>query len=177
MSILLRQLTMQNEDTLFIWTNQWRDKISRIPLPPTTPGGRALGFYASTRLELREAEKEMEEVLTVHKGAKVKRKRAAGRWVNVTVRKEKTGARPESSGAFLLNYETKQPDVARELIDLGMTDGLIDRKGDYYEVVGYDESVKCHGAKRMVKRLNEDDELREWLIACVEEQTAEIGAA
>lgn len=177
MSILLRQLTTQNEDTLFIWTNQWRDKISRIPGLQSTPGGRALGFYASTRLELREAEKEIENVTTVFKGAKVERKRAMGRWVNVTVRKEKTGARPESSSMFLLNYDTKKPDEARELIDLGMEDGLIERKGDYYEVIDYDQKIRCHGAKRMVKRINEDDELREWLVTCVEERTAEIGVA
>lgn len=174
MSTLLRQLTMANEDTLFIWTNQWRDKISRIPGLQSTPGGRALGFYASTRLELREGEKEMEEVETVFKGANVKRKRTLGRWVQVTVRKEKTGARPESAKSFLLDYDKRVPMVAQELIDLGMEDGIIERKGDYYETVGFQQSVRCHGIKRMRARIEDDEELREWLTACVEEKTAEM---
>lgn len=175
MSLLLRQLTMQNGDTVFIWTNQWRDKISRIPGLQSTPGGRSLGFYASTRLEMAQGEKEMEEVDSVFKGARIKRKRAVGRWVTCTVRKEKTGARPEVAKSFMLDYDSRMPLVSQELIDLGMEDGIIERKGDYYEVSGYQSSVRCHGFKRMRKRIEEDDDLRGWLIACVEEQTAELG--
>lgn len=175
MSLMLRQLTMQNEDTLFIWTNQWRDKISRIPGLQSTPGGRSLGFYASTRVEMSQGEKETEDVETVFKGGVVKRKRVAGRWVHVVIRKEKTGARPESGRSFLLNYDTRKPDVARELIDLGMTDGIIERKGDYFEVIGYDEKVRCHGIKRMTGKINEDDSLRDWLVTCVDEATADLG--
>lgn len=174
MSLLLRQLTMQNEDTAFLWINQWRDKISRIPGLKSTPGGLALGFYASTRMEMVQAEKEIEEVEVIFRGKSVKRKRAVGRWVNCTVRKEKTGARPESSASFLLNFDTRQPDLARELVDLGMEDGLVERKGDYYEIVGYSEAVRCHGIKRMVTKINEDDELREWLGVCVDEVTASL---
>lgn len=171
MSLLLRQLTMQNEDTLFIWTNQWRDKISRIPGLKSTPGGLALGFYASTRLEMTQAEKEIEEVDVQWKGKLVKKKRAHGRWITVTVKKEKTGARPETSKQFLLDFDTRKPDVARELIDLGMEDGIIERKGDYYEVSEF--NVRAHGIKRMVAKINEDDDLRAWLVTCVEEATAE----
>jgi recombination protein RecA len=174
MSLLLRQLTMQNEDTLFIWANQWRDKISRIPGLQSTPGGRSLGFYASTRLEMSQGEKEIEDIETVFKGARVKRKRAVGRWIHCTARKDKTGARPEAAKSFLLNYDTRKPDVARELIDLGMEDGLVERSGDYYAVIGYDEAVRCHGVKRMVTRINDDEELREWLVSCIEEGTAEM---
>lgn len=173
MSLLLRQLTMQNEDTLFIWTNQWRDKISRIPGQQSTPGGRSLGFYASTRLEMAQAEKETEEVEVVRGGKQTKRKRTQGRWVQVTVRKEKTGARPESSKAFLLDYDTRRPDLARELIDLGMEDGIVRRTGDYFNITTADEEeIRLHGIKRAVARINDDDELREWLVACVEEATA-----
>ena len=176
MSLLLRQLTMQNEDTLFIWTNQWRDKISRIPGLQSTPGGRSLGFYASTRVEMAQGDKETDKVTTVFKGANVERKRVIGRWVNCTVRKEKTGARPENSRSFLLDYDTRKPDVARELVDLGMSDGIVVRKGDSYEVVGYDSAVKCHGIKRMTKRINEDSDLKTWLVTCIEETTAEMDA-
>lgn len=177
MSLLLRQVTTANDQTLFIWTNQWRDKISRIPNLQSTPGGRSLGFYASTRLELRQGDKEMENVKTIFRGANVERKRAAGRWVNVTVRKEKTGARPEDAKSFMLDYATRKPDVARELVDLGMEDGLIERHGDHYEVVGYTEKVRRHGIKNMVKKINQDEDLAAWLISLVEEQTYELGGS
>lgn len=176
MSLMLRQVTMSNEDTTFLWLNQWRDKISRIPGLQSTPGGRALGFYASTRLELREGEKEIEEVESIFKGSFVKRRRAMGRWVTVTVRKEKTGARPETAKSFLLDYASKMPLVSQELIDLGMDDGLIRKQGDYYIVEG-DQSVKCYGIKRMRTKIEDDADLRAWLSACVIEQTAELEAA
>jgi recombination protein RecA len=175
MSLLLRQLTTQNKDTLFIWTNQWRDKISHIPNLKSTPGGRALGFYASTRLEMVQGERETDEVEMVYKAAKVKRKRAVGRWVHCTVRKEKTGARPEASKSFLLDFDTRRPDVARELVDLGMEDGAISRSGNTFTVDGYQETVRCNGINRMLKRIRQDDDLREWLTSVVEETTAELG--
>lgn len=176
MSMLLRQLTTVNEDAIFLWINQWRDKISSIPNLKSSPGGRALGFYASTRLELMQADKEMEEIDTIFKGAQVKRKRALGRWVKVTVRKEKTGARPEGSKSFLLNFDTRKPDVARELIDLGMEDGIVERHGKTnYTVVGYDVLVKANGHKNLVNKINKDDDLRHWMTSVVEETTAELG--
>lgn len=179
MSLMLRQVTTSNERAALIWINQWRDKISRVPGLQSTPGGRALGFYASTRLELREGEKEMEEVESIFKGAKVKRKRALGRWVQVTVRKEKTGARPESAASFLLDYDAKVPMVSQELIDLGMADGLIERVGDYFTVRDPDDDKpgKVHGIKRMRTKIEADDELRDWLTACIMEQTAELEEA
>lgn len=181
MSLLLRQLTMQNDDTLFIWTNQWRDKISRIPNLKSTPGGLALGFYASTRIEMTQGEKEMEEVTTIFKGKSVERKRVAGRWIHVAVRKEKTGARPESNKSFLLDYDSRVPLVAQELIDLGMEDGWIVRQGDSYIVQGYEgkngPAIKAHGIKKMRTKIEKDDELREWLKLCIEERTAELGEA
>jgi recombination protein RecA len=163
MSILLRQLTMQNENTLFLWTNQWRDKISHIPNLKSTPGGKALGFYASTRLEITQGEKEHEEVETIFRGKSVKRKRVTGRWIQCTVRKEKTGARPESTRYFFLDYDKRMPDEGRELIDLGMEDGLVDRKGDYFSAPKYDAKKKVHGVKRMVNWIEDDDDFRDWL--------------
>jgi recombination protein RecA len=174
MSLMLRQLTTQNQDTLFIWTNQWRDKIGRIPGLKSTPGGLSLGFYASTRIEMAQGEKEHDEVEAIFKSAKVKRRRVVGRWVHCTVRKEKTGARPESAKSFLLDYATRKPDTARELVDLGMEDDLIRRTGNSFVVVGYDEPVKANGVKQLVKKINANPDLRAWLLACIEERTAEL---
>jgi len=107
MSMLLRNVTSQNDKTAFLWTNQWRDKISSIPNLKSTPGGRSLGFYASTRLEMMKGEAETTTRSVVLKGKWTDRKVKQGQWVNVTLKKDKTGATPESTLALLLDYDRK----------------------------------------------------------------------
>lgn len=176
MPLLLRQLTTANKGTAFIWTNQWRDKISRIPNQKSTPGGRSLGFFASTMIEMVKSEKETAEEEMIYRGKSVKRRVAQGQWVTCTTRKEKTGARPETSKSFLLDFSTKQPSLAREIVDLGMEDELIRRVGDTYFIAdGNEGETKHHGIKKTIAAIEDDDELREWLVACIEETTAEIG--
>ena len=59
MSQALRKLagTLNRTDTICIFTNQLREKIGvMFGSPETTPGGRALKFYASVRLDIRRIE-------------------------------------------------------------------------------------------------------------------------
>ena len=59
MSQALRKLagTLNRTDTICIFTNQLREKIGvMFGTPETTPGGRALKFYASVRLDIRRIE-------------------------------------------------------------------------------------------------------------------------
>ena len=59
MSQALRKLTgtLNRTDTICIFTNQLREKIGvMFGNPETTPGGRALKFYASVRLDIRRIE-------------------------------------------------------------------------------------------------------------------------
>jgi RecA/RadA recombinase len=175
MPLLLRMLTTMNDQTAFIWTNQWRDKISRIPGQKSTPGGRALGFFASTMVEMAVSSAETEEVEAIVKGKPQKgAKRKSGTWITCTATKEKTGARPFGVRSFLLDYNTKMPDSVRELIDLGLEDGILTYVGGRYrmDVAGY--SVNAHGIQQMRKRLEEDDDLRGFLTACVTERTYEL---
>lgn len=175
MSMLLRRITSQNDKTLFLWTNQWRDKISRIPGLMSTPGGRSLGFYATTRIEIRQGEKETEPRKIIHKGKEVERKVVTGQWIDLRLVKEKSGGRPFDQASIMLDYETRRFDAARELIDLGMRDGLIDRQGDYYNIlVEQLGGGRLHGIKRAVARINENDDLRELLSLAIAEQTAQL---
>src|SRR6266566_3967687 len=59
MSQALRKLagTLNRTDTICIFTNQLREKIGvMFGSPETTPGGRALKFYSSIRLDIRRIE-------------------------------------------------------------------------------------------------------------------------
>ena len=55
-----------------------------------------------------------------------------------------------------------------ELVDLGMQDGIIERAGDYYSATLDDgRVVKCHGVKRFVAQLKDDDQLYNELLELV----------
>jgi len=173
MSMLLRRVTSQNDKTAFIWTNQWRDKIGRIPGLQSTPGGRSLGFYASTMVELKKTEAETLDREVVHKAQFTHRKVKIGQWVLVTLKKEKTGGVPESSATLMLDHELGQYDRGREIIDLGMEDGLIERPNKtmfQFTVEGF-PTKKYNGVRQLATAIMEDDELRANLEALIEAKT------
>jgi recombination protein RecA len=179
MSLLLRKVTAQNDDTLFIWTNQWRDKIGGMAYAQTksTPGGKSLGFYASTRIEMLKSERETEEMIAVKGGREVKRKIAQGQWVQCQLTKDKTGARPYSTVNFMFDFNSKMIDERRELLDLGMVDGIVERHGDYFEFTQEDGTKhRVHGVKRWLKLLDDKPDVMEELRAWVEGATeASVG--
>ncbi len=75
MSQALRKLagTLNRTDTICIFTNQLREKIGvMFGSPETTPGGRALKFYASVRLDIRRIETLKEGVEAVGNRVRVK---------------------------------------------------------------------------------------------------------
>ena len=173
MSMLLRRVTSQNDKTAFIWTNQWRDKISRIPGLQSTPGGRSLGFYASTMIELKKTEAETMDREMVHKAQFTNRKVKIGQWVLVTLKKEKTGGVPESSVSLMLDHELGQYDRGREIIDLGMEDGLIARpnKTMFQIVADGFPTKKYNGVKQLASAIMDDDQIRYDLEALIEAKT------
>lgn len=53
----LAKITALNKKTLIIWINQMRSTLAMFGAKSTTTGGRALGHYASIRLEVKQGEK------------------------------------------------------------------------------------------------------------------------
>ncbi len=75
MSQALRKLagTLNRTDTVALFTNQLREKIGvMFGSPETTPGGRALKFYASVRLDIRRIETIKEGVEAIGNRVRVK---------------------------------------------------------------------------------------------------------
>jgi recombination protein RecA len=121
MSQALRKLTgaVSRSNTALIFTNQLREKIGvMFGNPETTPGGRALKFYASVRLDIRRVE-------TIKTGTE-----SVGNRVRVKVVKNKV-APPFRVAEFDVMYGEG---VSKEggLLDVGVAMDVVTKTGAWF---------------------------------------------
>ena len=121
MSQALRKLTgaVSRSNTSLVFTNQLREKIGvMFGNPETTPGGRALKFYASVRLDIRRVE-------TIKTGTD-----AVGNRVRVKVVKNKV-APPFRVAEFDVMYGEG---ISKEggLLDVGVAMDVVDKTGAWF---------------------------------------------
>ena len=118
MSQALRKLagTLNRTDTICIFTNQLREKIGvMFGNPETTPGGRALKFYSSVRLDIRRIE-------TLKDGAE-----AFGNRVRVKVVKNKV-APPFKQAEFDIVYGSGIP-WEGTVLDVALEKKIVQKAG------------------------------------------------
>jgi recombination protein RecA len=121
MSQALRKLAgnLNRAQTVCLFTNQIREKIGvTFGSPETQPGGRALKFYSSQRLDIRRIE-------TLKEGTE-----AVGNRVRVKVVKNKV-APPFRQAEFDIEYGVG---VSHEgcLLDLGLEHDLVTKSGSFF---------------------------------------------
>ncbi len=121
MSQAMRKLAgnLNRTSTLCILTNQIREKVGvMFGSPETQPGGRALKFYASQRLDIRRIE-------TLKDGAE-----AVGNRVRVKVVKNKLAA-PFRQAEFDIEFG-RGISSSGCLLDLGIEDGVLTKSGAFF---------------------------------------------
>ena len=171
MSRALRRITAVNQSILFMWINQERMNIGvRFGNPKTTSGGRALRYYATTRVEMRRGTKVTEERNVARGGKLVKTPVQVGRWIQVRVEKDKS-TRPFREGSFIFDNDVGEVSQESEIIELGLVDELIERKANSFHYVDLDDHEWKGSYKQFTKHLRQNEELREELISAIEDVT------
>jgi recombination protein RecA len=148
MSQALRKLTgaISRSKTAVIFINQLREKIGIVfGNPETTPGGRALKFYSSVRLDIRRI-----ETLKTNQAV-------FGSRVRVKVVKNKVAA-PFRQAEFDIIFTGPKVGISREgdLIDLGVTLDVVKKLGSFFS---YGELRLGQGRENAKAYLRENPEL------------------
>ncbi|HEU4449610.1 MAG TPA: recombinase RecA [Gaiellaceae bacterium] len=158
MSQALRKLagTLNRTGTVALFTNQLREKIGvMFGNPETTPGGRALKFYSSVRLDIRRIE-------TLKEGVE-----AVGNRVRVKVVKNKV-APPFKQAEFDVIYG-EGISWEGSVLDVGLERKLVQKSGSYFSFA--DERLG-QGRQNATAFLREHPDVTEGILRAVQ---ADIG--
>jgi recombination protein RecA len=156
MSQALRKLagTLNKTGTVAIFTNQLREKIGvMFGNPETTPGGRALKFYSSVRVDIRRIE-------TLKEGVE-----AIGNRVRVKIVKNKV-APPFKQAEFDIIYG-EGISWEGSVLDVGLERKVVQKSGSYFS---YDDERLGQGRQNATAFLREHPDVTEKIIRAVQVQ-------
>ena len=153
MSGALRKLTsaISKSNCVVIFINQLREKVGVMyGNPEVTPGGRALKFYASVRIDIRKAEtiKVGNEMVGSHTRAKVVKNKVAP---------------PFKTAEFDIMYG-KGISKSGEIVDLAVDFGIIKKSGAWFS---YNDERLAQGRDNAKKAIETNKELAEEIEAKV----------
>lgn len=159
MSQALRKLTalLNKAKTTCIFTNQIREKVGVVfGNPETTPGGKALKFYASVRMDIRRKDQLKNATGTV-----------IGNHVKVKVVKNKV-APPFTEAEFDIFYNQG---VSREgsILDAALTYDVMTKKGAWFQ---YNGEMIGQGKEAARQTLIERPELADEIVNVIMEKLA-----
>jgi recombination protein RecA len=160
MSQALRKLTgaVSRSNCALVFTNQLREKIGvMFGNPETTPGGRALKFYASVRLDIRRIE-------TIKSGTD-----SIGNRVRVKVVKNKVAA-PFRVAEFDVMYGEG---ISREggLLDVGVASSAVTKTGAWFT---YGETRLGQGREQAKEFLRNNQDVSQQLEGEIRAKVATI---
>ncbi|MCH9002313.1 MAG: recombinase RecA [Planctomycetes bacterium] len=164
MSQALRKLTgaISKANTIVIFINQIRMKIGvMFGNPETTPGGRALKFYASIRLDIR-------RIGSIKEGETV-----IGNRVRAKVVKNKVAA-PFRQAEFDIMFDSGIS-AEGDLLDLAIDDGLVNKSGSWFSY----KQVRLGQGRENVKQflIDNADLCKELKVAVLAKRNPESGEA
>ncbi len=146
MSQALRKITAlaDRSKTLIIFINQLREKIGMMGYgePTTTPGGRALKFYASVRIDLR-------RIAQIKKGEEV-----VGNRTRAKVAKNKV-APPFKVAEFDIMYG-EGISYEGDVLNMGIKSGVVKKTGNTYS---FENEKLGVGLEQAREKLKEDKKL------------------
>ena len=153
MSQALRKLSgvINKTNTIAIFINQLREKVGvMFGNPEVTPGGRALKFYSSIRLDIRRSEQ-------IKMGSEI-----IGNKTAIKVVKNKMAPPFKTCSVDIMYGEGIS--TAGELVDLAVQAGIVDKAGAWYSYKG----EKIGQGKENVKELfNKNPKLKDEIYASV----------
>jgi recombination protein RecA len=164
MSQAMRRLTAVVNKTkcVCIFTNQIREKIGvMFGNPETTPGGRALKFFSSIRVDIRRKDQ-----------IKTPEGRVIGNRTKIKVVKNKV-APPFTEVEFDIMYDEGISATA-SLLDLGLEHKILEKKGAW---IAYEGNLVGQGRDAAKQALREKPELAEKIKRAVLEKVNVTGGA
>jgi recombination protein RecA len=157
MSQALRKLTaiLNKSKTTCIFTNQLREKVGvMFGNPETTPGGKALKFYASVRMDIRrkDAIKDASgNVLGHHVKVKVVKNKVAPPFV-------------EAEFDIIFNHGINKEG---SILDVGVENGVVEKKGAWLQFNG---ELIGQGKEAAQKTLAEKPDIAQKIVAAILEK-------
>ncbi len=159
MSQALRKLTstIHRSHTAVIFINQLREKIGvSYGSPEVTPGGRALKFYSSVRIDLRRVE-------SIKQGSEI-----IGNRVKARVVKNKVAA-PFRVAEFDIMFNLGISKMG-DLLDLGVAQGILKKSGAFFS---YGETKLGQGRENSKEFLTQHPEIADSIEGRIRGQSAQ----